>query len=327
MLLRRLPRFLLACSLLVRVASAQAPDPATRTAARALGTAGVEAYQAGDYAAASDKLEKAFQLLKVPSLGLWSARALEKRGLLTEALSRYLEAASIQVPAGEVAVQQSARADAEREGEALKQRVPRLVISVQGAETSSVSLSIDGKPVASSVIGEPRLMNPGKHSVEASAEGRHATAEATCVDGQQASVSLDLTVTAKPALAPGARAILPPPPAAEQNRSWQPTLGWVALGAGVVGVAVGTVSGLKAMSERKTLDDSGLCVADGARCPTSTKDHVDSLSTFRTVSTIGFIAGGVFAAAGVTLLLTAPSQNAETALYFGPGSAGLRGSF
>jgi hypothetical protein len=42
--------------------------------------------------AASDKLVKAYHLLKVPSFGLWSARALEKRGLLLEALARYLEA-------------------------------------------------------------------------------------------------------------------------------------------------------------------------------------------------------------------------------------------
>jgi hypothetical protein len=48
----------------------QAPDEATRTAARALGTAGVEAFEAGDMNTASDKLEKAYQLLKVPSLGL-----------------------------------------------------------------------------------------------------------------------------------------------------------------------------------------------------------------------------------------------------------------
>src|SRR5262245_27010829 len=138
MLRWRLSGAVLAVCLSGAPAWAQAPDEATRTAARALGTAGVEAYQAGDFAGASDKLEKAYQILKVPSYALWSARALEKRGQLVEALNRYLEASSMQIPAGEASVQQSAQADAEREGEALKPRVPRLVISVQGADPAEV---------------------------------------------------------------------------------------------------------------------------------------------------------------------------------------------
>ncbi|HVY26077.1 MAG TPA: hypothetical protein VHB79_05970 [Polyangiaceae bacterium] len=314
---------------MAQTATAQSTEKAERTAARALGTAGVEAYQEGDYAAASDKLEKAFQILKVPSLGLWSARALEKRGQLVEALNRYLEAQSIQVPAGEVAVQQSARKDAEREGEALKVRVPRLVIELTGAEPSEITLTIDGQTVASSVVGQPRLVNTGPHRVEAMLGARHANGEASCVEGQQCSVSLDLTPPAKPVAQTVSSKALSASPAdsrTDGGRSWQPTLGWVAVGAGVAGVAVGGFFGFKAMSERKSLDDSGLCVGD--RCPPSLQDSADRLGTYRTVSTVGFVAGGVLAAAGITLLVTAPSRHRETALFYvGPGSAGIRGSF
>lgn len=320
----RLVRLTLAFTLLAQAAAAQTNEKAERTAARALGTAGVEAYQAGDYAAATDKLEKAFQILKVPSLGLWSARALEKQGQLVEALNRYLEAQGIQVPAGEVAVQQNARKDAEREGEALKVRVPRLVIELTGAEASEVTLTIDGQAVASSVIGQPRLVNPGSHQVEATLGARHSNGQASCVEGQQCSVSLDLTPPAKP-VAQASSTPSASPADADRSRTWQPTVGWVAVGAGVVGVGLGGFFGYKAMSERKSIDDSGLCVGD--RCPPSLQDSADKLSLYRTVSTVGFVAGGVLAAAGVTLLLTAPSQPAQTALYVGPGSAGIRGSF
>lgn len=318
-----------ACFLFAGVAAAQASDPATRTAARALGTAGVEAYEDGQYEAASEKLEKAFGILKVPSLGLWSARALERRGLWTEALDRYLEAASIQVPAGELAVQQSARRDAEQEAEALKARIPRLVISVQGVEPGTVALTIDGRSVGASVIGQPRLINPGSHRVEAAADGRRTSGEVSCVEGKEASLALDLRATVEPSSATRAQQVAGPPGDRETVSAgtgrWQSTLGWVALGAGAVGVAVGSLSGVKALSERKTLDDSGLCVED--RCPTSTQDSVDNLATYRTISTIGFVAGGVLAAAGITLVLTAPSSRTEAALYFAPGAAGLRGSF
>lgn len=315
----------LAIGLFAQTAAAQSTEKAERTAARALGTAGVEAYQEGDYVAASDKLEKAFQLLKAPSLGLWSARAFEKRGLLTEALDRYLETASIQLPPGEAAVQQNAQKDARREGEALKARVPRLVIEVTGASADEVTLTIDGQTVASSVIGQPRLINPGAHQVEATLGTRHAAGQATCVERQQCAVSLDLTPEVKPTSAASTALSAPSPADADRPRTWQPTLGWVVMGAGVVGLAVGGVAGLKAMSERQKLDDSHQCVDD--RCPPSLKDTVDSLSTFRTVSTIGFVAGGVLAAAGLTLVLTAPKQSTQAALYVGPGAAGLRGSF
>lgn len=326
MVLGRSARAVLVLTLLAQAAVAQSNEKAERTAARALGTAGVEAYQEGDYPAASDKLDKAFALLKVPSLGLWSARAMVKRGLWIEALDRYLEAASIQIPAGEVAVQQNAQKDARREAEELKARLPQLLIELKGASADEVSLTIDAQPVASSVIGQPRLVNPGAHQVDATLGARHASGEATCTERQPCSVTLELAAEVKPATKPASTVLSAPSPAdADKPRSWQPTLGWVALGAGVVGVGIGAFTGLKAISARKDLDDSHQCV--GERCPPALKDTVDNLMTYRTVSTVGFVAGGVLAAAGVTLLLTAPSHHSETALYLAPGSVELRGSF
>ena len=80
---RALPRWLprtlrwgaLLCLMSAHAAADEA-DSATRDAARGLGLSGVEAYQAGDYDVASNRLEKAYSLINVPSLGLWSARAL-----------------------------------------------------------------------------------------------------------------------------------------------------------------------------------------------------------------------------------------------------------
>ncbi|HEY4160327.1 MAG TPA: hypothetical protein VGM29_19580, partial [Polyangiaceae bacterium] len=60
------------------VSHAQQADDVERSAARELGTAGVEAYQGGDFLTASDELERAYRVRRVPALGLWSARALAK---------------------------------------------------------------------------------------------------------------------------------------------------------------------------------------------------------------------------------------------------------
>jgi len=61
---------------------------------------------------------------------------------------------------------------------------------------------------------------------------------------------------------------------------------------------------------------------------------VDSFRTLRTVSSIGFIAGGVFAATGVVLLLTTGSSSQQgertspaLALQLAPGNVSMTGSF
>src|SRR6476469_4563355 len=108
---------------------AQSADESTRTAARALGNAGVEAYQANDFATATDKLEKAYAILKVPTLGLWSGRALIQTGKWIEASERFLEVTSLQVPAGDVAVQKQAQADAAVELKTLTPRVPVVTVA------------------------------------------------------------------------------------------------------------------------------------------------------------------------------------------------------
>jgi hypothetical protein len=59
-------------------------DAATRAAARKLAEDGVAALQSGDAKGAAQKLDKAFRMLLVPSVGLWSGRALIKQGLLVE---------------------------------------------------------------------------------------------------------------------------------------------------------------------------------------------------------------------------------------------------
>jgi hypothetical protein len=103
---------------------AQAVDDAARGAARTLGYDGVKAYNAGDYAVADQKLEKAYRVVKVPSLGLWSARALVKLGRLVEASERYREVTQLEVSGGEQAVQKQAQADAQSELDSLTPRIP-----------------------------------------------------------------------------------------------------------------------------------------------------------------------------------------------------------
>ena len=131
---------------------------------------------------------------------------------------------------------------------------------------------------------------------------------------------------------PPAGATAPPPPAAADadttpDGSMQRTFGWVGIGVGGAGILFGTVTGLMAVSNRSDLDANG-CVDSG--CYLDQKDDVDSYNALRTISTVGFVIGFVGAAAGVTLLLTAPespSSGVETHAWLGLGSAGVAGRF
>jgi hypothetical protein len=313
---------------------AQTADDSTRTAARALGTAGVEAYQANDFVLATDKLEKAYGILRVPSLGLWSGRALVKNGKLVEAADRFLETTSLQVPTGEYAVQKQAQTDAASELQALRPRIPVLRVTVEGASLAECTVTIDGQSVSSSLVAEGRLVNPGSHVVEAHRGSDVARTEVTAVESGRTVAALKFAPPSAgaPPAAGGAPPPTAPPPVApagdtgvSQGSSAQKTWGWVALGVGGAGLAVGGVAGIVSLTKKGQLDRNDHCVG-GTRCATSETDLVDSYNTSNTVASVGFIAGGALAGLGIVLLLTAPTE-AGTQAFIGPTSAGVRGRF
>ncbi len=311
----------------------QPADESTRTAARALGTAGVEAYQANDFATATDKLEKAYGILRAPSLGLWSGRALVKVGKLVEAADRFLEVTSLQVPSGEYAVQKQAQADAASELSTLRPRIPVLRVAIEGAAPAECAVTLDGQPVSSALLAEGRLVNPGAHVVEGRRGGDVVRAEVTAAEGERPIATLKFgaaPAATAPSVTPAEPVAAPPvaPPPADagpsEASSAQRTWGWVALGAGGVGLIVGGVTGAISLGKKGEIDDSDNC--QGNRCAPVEKDLVDSYNSMNTVSTVGFIAGGALGALGVVLLLTAPSESATQA-WVGPLSAGVRGRF
>jgi hypothetical protein len=259
----------------------------------------------------------------VPSLGLWSARALAKRGLLVEAAARYYEVTSLQLPQGDAAVQRQAQTDAQTELEQLRPQIPKLTIQVDGAEASEVALTIDGQATSSSVIGKPRLIDPGSHLIAVRLGSTQRSASVEMLVGREASVALDLSASKD--------LRLPPPQnlplggaTSESSNPTRRTLGWVGIGAGGIGVALGAVMGAFAVSKRSALRDGG-CTE--SRCPHDKQAEVDRLNTFRTVSGVGFIAGGVLASTGIVLLLSAPSSEHQLAAVVSGTAVTLTGHF
>jgi hypothetical protein len=312
-------------------------DAATRAAARKLAEDGVAALQSGDAKTAAQKLDKAFRMLMVPSVGLWSGRALIKQGLLVEGMERLLEATRLP-SAGDVAVQDRARVDAEKEIEQLRPRIPNLVVVLEGANAAEVALTIDGKPVPNALVGEDMPLNPGTHRLVAKRGDQEQALDVSLAESERKPVTLRFSVGVRAAPAAPAAPLSVGGTAASASDdpgasgTIRRPLAYVTLALGGAGLAMGGVTGVIALGKRSDLDDNPNC-ADG-KCLRSAEDDVSSLRTFRTLSTVGFIAGGVLAGAGVVLLLTS-SRNAPhawrapstLALELGPGDVRLKGRF
>lgn len=308
---------LLVCSVWPAVAHAEGVDDATRRTARNLGVAGVEAYQASDYVAASQRLEKAYQALKVPSLGLWSARALAKLNKVVEAAERYQELARLEITGGDRAVQQQAQADAATELEQLASQIPNLLVKLKGTNTDGASVTVDGAVVAPALIGENRPINPGKHEVRVSRAGKTVSAEVVVALGETKTVELEVP-DAPSAAGPTAPAQANADVAPSKPSSTRRTVGYVALGVGGAGLVVGGIASALAIGKRGDINDNPNC-RDNV-CRPSESDLVDSYGTWRTVSSVGLIGGVALAGVGVVLVLTAPKHAEQTSLRVGPGS-------
>jgi hypothetical protein len=69
----------------------------------------------------------------------------------------------------------------------------------------------------------------------------------------------------------------------------------------------------------------------GGKCPLAQQatlgPEVSQYHAFGAASTAGFVAGGVLAAAGVILFVTAPKPGPAVGVRIGPSWAGVEGSF
>jgi hypothetical protein len=123
-----------------------------------------------------------------------------------------------------------------------------------------------------------------------------------------------------------------PPPAAESKGSSSKTLGWVLVGVGGAGVAVGSIFGGVALNMKSALDKPGVCSPKSNCNPTAQQD-IDTMNTSATVSTVGFAVGGAALVTGIIVLVTSKSpatgevKMGSVTPLVGPGSVGLRGAF
>jgi hypothetical protein len=271
-----------------------ATEPPAVSAARALMEEGVKLYDAGEYAAALDRFEQARAMVRFPTVGLMSARALEKLGRLVEASERYLAVSQTVPESNASAAQRDAPIKAAREREALLPRIPVLEIRVGGASAGSARVTVDGTALREEDIGRPYLVDPGHHHVEASRGDRRAAKDVDLGEGARKEVLLDLI----PAL-----------------DAWRP-LGIAALGVGGAAIFVGVVTGAVVLSTEHDLYAKGCANATG---PPPLTGEVNRYNALRIVSSTGLVGGAALAGAGAAIFLLVAKRGPATAR--GPAKA------
>jgi hypothetical protein len=316
---------------------ARAEDAETRTAARDLATQGGQAFDAGHYEQAADFFLRAYELVKAPSIALMRARSLAKLGRLLDAIDVYEQTAHVRLQPGAPDAYVKAVQTARAEVEDVRARVPRLKITLTGVEPSeNPEVTIDDKPTPAALLGVERPMNPGSHHVAVLVSGQiRATRELSLDEAKSYAVELDATVKAaapvatapeKPpdaAVVPTAAPIapeVPPNTSSAPAASSQRTLGYVAVGAGAAGLALGTYTGLVALHHKSQLDD--VCHPG---CPQSSASDLTGFRSNRTISWVSYGVGIAAGATGILLLSVGQPEHEHVALRIFPGGMQIGG--
>ena len=310
-------------------AGAQQVDDATRSAARQLATDGSAAYQADDYAQAYDRFNRAYQLVHVPTVGIWAARSLVKLGRFVEASERYLEVERTPLAADAPPEHAKAQKDATDERNQLLPRIPSVRVVLDGADPTEVLVSLNEQLLQAALLGVKRPVDPGKLRIKGVRGEQVVEANVDLPEGATKDVTLSfskLSHVTPTASTPATPAPESAPPALSPG-SPDHTLAYVAFGVGGAALITGGIFGGLALSQKSDLD--GEC--PDRKCGPAFHADNDAYGTKKTVSGVGLIAGAVLMGAGVVLYFTAPTpsgeQQARVGAFCNGQQLGVRGAF
>jgi len=231
-----------------------------------------------------------------------SAQDLRQAGKLRQARQSLAVCASATCPAvvRDDCVQRLADVDA---------AMPTLILEatdLAGNDLAAVSVTMDGQPFADRLDGTQRPLDPGEHRFVFDAPGLPSTEKRLVIrEGDKA--RHERVVLGTPAQAPERVAPIAPaaPSTPASGGSVQRTIGLIVAGAGVAGVAVGSVFGLVA----KATYDHALqseCGNASSTCSTQGASDGQTARSQAMVSTVGFAGGLALLGVGAVLVFTAP---------------------
>jgi hypothetical protein len=185
----------------------------------------------------------------------------------------------------------------------LEQSLAKLTISL-AASGASLRITLDDTPVGRGALGVPIPMDPGPHTIVASAEGKQTWTKTIHIESEGQHVVeipalADVEVSVEPAplgTASGA------PDVDEGDGSGQRIAGWIILGFGAASLTAAAVVGGVLLSKKDVIDEH--CVESA--CDAEGFAVAKDVGVLDVVGTSGLVVGVAAAAVGLVLLLTAP---------------------
>jgi hypothetical protein len=323
------------------------PTAADKETARRLMTEGRTYRKAGDSKSALKSFQAADDIMHVPTTALEVGRTEVELGQLVEARDTLLAIARLPAAPKEPRAFVEARATAKTLAGELEGRIPSIKLTIQGVPADGVvTVQVDDVPIPAAALGVPRAVDPGHHVISGSLGAGSAGGTAphtTAVDlteGETKEVTLDMAAPLVSDEAPAAK-----PPSAPTD-TWR-LVSYVGFGVGGAALLVGSITGIVAISDLSSAKKMG-CV--GNQCPPSADGELNTAGTFATVSTVGFVLAAAGVGAGAVGFILSrhhekaaaatpaspsatpldeppPGPATDVSLYFGPGSAGIRGTF
>jgi hypothetical protein len=274
-------------------APALADNAADLRKARAQFQRGIELEQAGNWAEAIQQFREVGAIRMTPQVRFHIAYCEEGLGRLVTALGGY-----------ELALAEADRVGPDFKTEVetaitrLRERIPKLMIE-RGAGAEAASVQLDGVDLGASSVGVEIPLDPGPHTVGATAPGYKAfSATVEAKEREVTRITLELEVAPEPApgAAQGEREVI-----VVTQQAPSRVIPYVVGGAGVAFLITGGV--LLALRQQAAGELEEAC-PDPKQCPESNRDTYDRMKFYGVASPIAFGLGVAGVGAAVYLIMT-----------------------
>ncbi len=310
------------------------PSPQDKSTARDAVLAGRQLRAKKDFKGALEQFKVAYALVPSPITAYEVGRAYVDAGLLVEGYEKLVDAATMPPKPGESPEAKKARGEAKQLADAAEPRIPSIAVKRDNLPSNgaAVTVSVDGRAVPVDALAAPLKVNPGAHEIVATVEGAPPKrANVTVDEGDAKSVTVRLPDAPKlaatndrPKRDRGGDAPRVEPVAGTSTWTY---VGFTLAG---VGLVVGGVTGVLALSKASTLNGEG-CTADH-RCPSAASGDISSYNALRYTSFASLAVAVVGVGIGVGSLVLGgakeqPKQGVTVTPWIGLGSIGVQGVF
>lgn len=254
----------------------------------------------GNLKEACPKFAESQRLAPAAGTALNLATCYEKQGKLASAWGMYREAISLSIASGQAVREQFAR---DRASE-LEPKLAKVVINVTGGD--DVEVKRDGTTIARAQWGTPIPIDPGSHTIEASAPKKlkWSTVIDTNAPGKTTTVAVPPLQDAPPDARPSPTPTVIEKPVGDRGGALR-IVGFIGMG---VGAALAGTGGYFALSSQSKKDDIESAASQQQAWSADRQTTFDDGESQATLANVFFIAGGAVFATGLVLTIIGYAQ-------------------